>query len=159
MWLRRGGILDPEAADDVLDRVLSKLHLKRDTLSYLAGQDSVSHVHAYLTTMVRNAVLDYGRECGRRTPPLDALKDLPRADQGAPSPGELAERKDSFEKLRGVLASALTEEERQLLEMRFWEDRPIKEIASITGVAYHTAAQRLYRLQKKLRAILADPPA
>ena len=48
------------------------------------------------------------------------------------------------------LVQQLPDEERMLLTLYYFEDRPLSEIAFITGIGEKALANRLYRIRKKL---------
>ena len=48
------------------------------------------------------------------------------------------------------LVQQLSDEERMLLTLYYFDDRPLAEIAFITGIAPKALANRLYRIRKKL---------
>lgn len=58
-------------------------------------------------------------------------------------------REERIEQLQ-VLMEQLSDEERMLLTLYYFEDRPLTEIAYITGIDAKVLANRLYRTRKKL---------
>lgn len=58
------------------------------------------------------------------------------------------------DKIVGIIAEELEEEELQLIEMRFFEKRPFKEIAEILDITENTAKVRTYRILDKLKKVL-----
>ena len=50
----------------------------------------------------------------------------------------------------------LPDDERMLLTLYYFEDRPLTEIAYITGIDAKALANRLYRTRKKLYKILQE---
>jgi RNA polymerase sigma-70 factor (ECF subfamily) len=58
-------------------------------------------------------------------------------------------REERIEQLQ-VVIDQLPDDERMLLTLYYFEDRPLTEIAYITGVESKTLANRLYRTRKKL---------
>lgn len=53
------------------------------------------------------------------------------------------------------LLDSLNEEEVQLLELRFFEERPFKEVAFILNITENNAKVRSYRIVEKLKKIVA----
>lgn len=58
-----------------------------------------------------------------------------------------------------VLNDKLTPEERQVLGLRFWEDKSHREIGKMLRVSYETVRKREIRILKKLEEILQSIPA
>lgn len=58
-------------------------------------------------------------------------------------------RDENIERLQ-VLMDDLPDDERMLLTLYYFEDRPLTEIAYITGIEAKPLAKRLYRTRKKL---------
>lgn len=66
----------------------------------------------------------------------------------APSPGPVEEDPDRTEALceavRGAVAQALTEKQRQVIELYFFEGRSQGEIAGLLGVTQQVVQKRIY---------------
>lgn len=63
---------------------------------------------------------------------------------------------------RSVLAAAinrLTEAEREILLLVYWEHLSVKAVAAVLGCRPGTAAVRLHRARRSLREVLSDPTA
>ena len=58
------------------------------------------------------------------------------------------------DKIVGIISEELEEDELQLIEMRFFEKRPFKEIADILEITENAAKVRTYRILEKLKKIL-----
>ena len=58
-----------------------------------------------------------------------------------------------YERVAKAVAQ-LEEEDLQLVEMRFMEKRPFKEVAEILGITENNAKVKLYRALEKLKKIL-----
>jgi RNA polymerase sigma-70 factor, ECF subfamily len=61
-----------------------------------------------------------------------------------------------LEDLRARLPSILqmlTEEELQIIEMRFFEQRPFKEVADIVGISENYAKVKVYRILEKMKKL------
>jgi RNA polymerase sigma-70 factor (ECF subfamily) len=66
---------------------------------------------------------------------------------------------DPYAEWMPVLSEAvaeLEEEDLQMVEMRFFEKRPFKEIAEILDITENNAKVRTYRILEKLKKILID---
>lgn len=63
---------------------------------------------------------------------------------------------EGFAPLLGDAVATLDEEDLQLIEMRFFEKRPFKEIAEILEITENNAKVKTYRILEKLRKKLMD---
>jgi RNA polymerase sigma-70 factor, ECF subfamily len=61
-----------------------------------------------------------------------------------------------FAPLLGDAVASLEDDDLQLIEMRFFEKRPFKEIAEILEITENNAKVRTYRILEKLRKKLTD---
>jgi len=104
---------------------------------------------AWLFRIARNRVVDYyRRQAVRRHLPLDE-KHLPPLD----GPEDLAAAELTREQLRGALLE-LTEEQQQVIILRFIEGLSIAEIARILGKSKGAIKSLQYRALVSLRLIL-----
>ena len=105
---------------------------------------------AWLFTLAKNQLIDFHRE---RRATLTTLDDA-RPD-GRPGPEALALAEASARETRAALAR-LTEEQRQVLELKFFLDRDNKEIAEIMGKREGTVRALQMRALHALRRHLRD---
>jgi RNA polymerase sigma factor (sigma-70 family) len=136
--------------DDVVQNVLVKL-LSPDARRRLRAARAPAR---YLTVMVRNAATDLIRRRAARVPDPDRL-------EASRTEGDLLiQRLDAEQRaaaLRQAIAS-LSDAERLLLRLRFWDDLSIAEIAGRLGMRYSAVAVRLFRAQRRLRSALGGLP-
>ena len=64
-------------------------------------------------------------------------------------------REERIEQLERLI-DELADDERMLLTLYYFEDRPLTEIAYITGIEAKPLANRLYRIRKKLAKKLSE---
>jgi RNA polymerase sigma factor (sigma-70 family) len=102
---------------------------------------------AYLQAMLRNMALTHLRRRLVEKRALEALARIRQAEQAAILPPE------DLEQLHRELFR-LSDDERELLRQRFWQELTIQEIASRAGISYSAAAVRIFRLVRKLRAVI-----
>jgi RNA polymerase sigma-70 factor (ECF subfamily) len=131
--------------EDVVQNVLVKLQ-SAEALRRLRAARSPA---GYLAVMVRNSTTDLVRkrpgpeaqrnEDANHLPDYTSLQQLALNDRAAA--------------LRHAIAR-LADGDRLLLRLRFWDDLSIAEIAARVGVPYSTAAVRLFRAQRRLKAEL-----
>ncbi len=108
-----------DLTSDVFVRMLAKLK------SYVQGDQPIL---CWLYTIAHNLVIDHYRSNG--TPPLSLEEDLVAGDIGHPV--QAAEDRLAQECLAKVL-KCLTEEQRQVILLKFVEDRDLVEVAALLG--------------------------
>lgn len=127
--------VDPE---DVTQEVLLGLY----SLTAIRRLRSARSVEGYLAVVVKNRVLDELRR--NRSLWRDAVEWEQVQSQTPNLPA------DVLVTLHEML-DELSEEDWELIRMRFWQDLTIEEIADRLDVKYSTASVRLFRLLRKLR--------
>lgn len=137
----------PGDVDDVVQTVLVKLQ----SAESLARLRAARSPEGYAVVMVRNAAVDAVRRRSAVTTATDRIEEQPGS---APRPDEVLDRRARSEAVRTVL-DELEDSERLLLNLRFWEDLSIAEIARRFGMPYSTIAVRMFRLLRRLRDRLA----
>lgn len=137
-------LVDAEHVDDVVQAVALKLQ-SVDALSRMRAARSPE---GYAFMMVRNAGIDLDRRRWRA--PVALPEAGGDAADTAPGQHELLEQRVRGEELEGILAD-LSDSERLLLHLRFWENLSIAEIAARLEIPYSTVAVRMFRLLRRLR--------
>jgi RNA polymerase sigma-70 factor (ECF subfamily) len=127
----------------------------------LAGYAPIKPFENWLTTITLRCCCDYWRVAGRRqerTAPDPEQIDWLERIQAAMS--EEAFRALSFrheaEELLSVTMDRLNAEDRTLIELVYWEDRPLAEAAEVLEWGLVKTKVRLMRARRKLRKIIAD---
>jgi RNA polymerase sigma factor (sigma-70 family) len=138
--------LEHDIAADVTRTLMSERHTRQRVLEARSPP-------AFLRRVILNAVYDRYRRA--ESPPLTDASRLD--DENAPRSQEIIDAADAV----AYVFEQLSDEEQELLGMRFWEELPYRAIAHRLGISYHAAAKRLHRLLHKLRTISeqADLPA
>ena len=131
---------DRGAAEDVFQHVMTEVWRRRTQYD-----PERSGLTTWLLTIARSRAIDEMRR--RRPDPVDPA-DLPEQAQAAPEDHLL----DQW-RVRQLL-DHLPEEERVLLELRFFEDCSQSEIAERTGIALGTIKARMVRGLDRLRTLL-----
>lgn len=127
--------VDPE---DVTQEVLLSLY----SLSAIRRLRAARSADGYLAVVVKNRVLDELRR--NRSLWRGAVEWEQVQSQSPDLPA------DVLVTLHEML-DELSEEDWELIRMRFWQDLTIEEIADRLEVKYSTASVRLFRLLRKLR--------
>lgn len=132
-------------ADDVVQDVLLRLQAPGAIRRLrLAGSPQ-----GYLSVVVRNRVVDEVRRNRTRWRGDPALHPGGDAETGEELTAE------ARLELEQVLAT-LSDDERELLRLRFWAGYSIHDIADHLGIRYSTASVRVFRLLRKLREQMGD---
>ena len=138
--------VDAQDVDDVVQAVALKLQII-DAISRMRAARSPE---GYAFMMIRNASIDLMRRRAHQPVSLieghDTLDPTPMQDQ-------VLERRLRQDELTAVL-DGLSDSDRLLLTLRFWEELSIAEIAERFGMPYSSVAVRMFRLLRRLRAQL-----
>lgn len=107
-----------------------------------------SSIKTYLATIAIRKAIDVGR----KGQPADSIESISMESILAPSTDLLEEliEKENRQELLNALAT-LTEIEKRILYLRYWENRKSKEIALELRITPATVDQRIHRLLLKLR--------
>lgn len=150
-------VADEEAVEDLFQESFIKV---MHTLQR-GGYTSEGKFRQWLMRLVHNMVMDYFRKekaLGRYQPTREPevadgyLSLLPTEEMNAE---ELMIEADTIEGLYRRL-SLLPAEQREVVEMRYWQDLTFKEIAEQTGVSINTALGRMRYALNNLRKAAVD---
>ena len=130
-FLRRG----PEAVDGVNDAAASH------------------HLEGWLFTVCRNRALDQRRKQSR----IIYMEQTDDRTSDEPGPGLLLERKESAGSLLRLL-DQLSENQRDVIRLKFQYDLAYREIAEITKLSVGNVGFLLHTGLKKLRELLSEQP-
>ncbi len=135
---------------DVQDLVQNVL-LKLQSLETMRRLHAARSIEGYLFVMLRNAANDLARRRQLERVIFRSLEDTVPEEQ-AVQHAYVQHAEDAS--VLGDALESLHAEDRKLLEMRFWRNMTIADIARETGVTYSAAAVRLFRILYKLRVQL-----
>jgi RNA polymerase sigma-70 factor, ECF subfamily len=138
-----------EEAEDITQEVFLTLW-RRNTYDPKRGSLS-----SFLTTMTRSRAIDKLRSKGARLRVLQRLQGMVRVETSAPSPLEQASVGERSQVIRGALAQ-LSETERQVLEIAYYEGLSQSEIAKRLNIPLGTVKTRSRQGLLKLRQTLQD---
>ena len=125
-------------AEDLCADVFEKIQRKLD-----AFDSSKASVSTWVFTITRNTVIDYFRR-GKPTEELDEnLSDDTELDEGLLNSETMSE-------LAGALR-ALSEELRDIIVLRYYDGKPLTEIAELMGLSYGAVKLRHQSALVKLR--------
>lgn len=108
----------------------------------------------WILGIARHVIADHWRQSSRQPLSLDALQMSPVA--GAESaPESQVQKRDEAEHLKRAIAQ-LSEEEQDLLALRYAAELPFGEIASLLGKREGTIRVRVHRALGRLRGVLEE---
>lgn len=138
-----------EEAEDITQDVFLTLW-RRNT--YNPERGSLS---SFLTTMTRSRAIDKLRSKGARLRVLQRLQSVVRTETSSPTPLEQASVGERSQLIREAL-SQLTDTERQVLEIAYYEGLSQSEIAKRLNIPLGTVKTRSRQGLLKLRQTLQD---
>ena len=138
---------DPALAEDLLADTFERALRARRRFDPLRGSR-----RTWLYSIALNCLRDRKRREGAEQRALE--RSLPPAG-GSPTTLEIVERKLTLD----AALSALSDEEREAIALRYGADLTLRQIATVTEQRRTTVEGRIYRGLAKLRDDLAEPPA
>ncbi len=117
------------------------------TWLYLSQGKSIEYPEAFLYRAAKNALIDYYKKA--KSGSLDTLLDG-GFDPGSTDSVDEILRQDSIEEIRTLLET-LDEDSKQIIFLRYTEEKPIEEIASLYGKSVNAMTVHIHRIIKKLR--------
>ncbi len=139
-------VIGRDAADDLVSAVFEKVLDKYE--SFDPGRYGLE---PWLFAIARNTLNDYFRR--RKVRGWFTITDREENIASADNVEGEAQRGEENAMLMGALAK-LSEQERELIAMKFTLDRTNREIAAETGLGESNVAVILFRAMKKLKEIL-----
>lgn len=130
----------------------------------LAGYAPIKPFENWLTTITLRCCCDYWRAAGRRRERIAPGDSGPEQSDWlerilAPTSEEafqaLCTRREAQE-LLGATLDRLDADDRMLIELVYWEDRPLAEAAEVLEWGRAKTKVRLMRARRKLRKIIAE---
>lgn len=130
-------------AEELVQEIFLQLH---------ARWDQVNDPRAWLYRSVRNQAYHYLRKSRRETLSSDSGPgpSLPESDSEE-TPDELLAHMETVSQLR-ELVSQLTEKDRRLIQLKYYEDLRYRDISQRTGLTVSNVGFRLHQVLKKLAA-------
>jgi RNA polymerase sigma-70 factor (ECF subfamily) len=129
-------------AEDLAQDILETAYIHLDTVD-------PGRRHAWLMTVTRNKLVDRARRSGR----VDSVAEVPEAADPGLGPDEIALQSADRRVLLEAI-SRLPERDRQLLEVRYLEERSVIETANELGMTVGATKVALHRARERLRATL-----
>jgi RNA polymerase sigma-70 factor (ECF subfamily) len=121
---------------------------------YLTSGKTIEYPEAFLYRAAKNALVDYYKK--QKTSSLDTMIDSGYDPMSNKDTDEIM-RQDDIENIRTLLET-LDEESRQIIFLRYTEEKPIEEIATIYGKSVNAMTVAIHRIIKKLRTTYNEQP-
>jgi RNA polymerase sigma-70 factor (ECF subfamily) len=134
--------LNREEAEDIVQDTLIKVWNKREEWS------EIESIEAFSLTICRNLALDRLKKAENQN---DSLDETPteQADQ-ASNPYEEMIQKDRISLVRR-LVDGLPEKQRSCMQLRDFEGKPYKEIATILGISEEQVKVNIFRARQTIK--------
>ncbi len=134
--------LKHEEAEDVVQDTLMKVWNKRDDL------DKVGSLEAYCLTICRNLSLDHLKRKDTHTESLEKTEVSPQDENLGPY--EQMQQKDRVELVRR-LVNGLPEKQRSCMQLRDFEGKTYKEIATILNISEDQVKVNIFRARQAIK--------
>jgi RNA polymerase sigma-70 factor (ECF subfamily) len=138
----------PDIAEDLVQDVFMKVFSHLDRFELRAA-----HPLGFLFTTARNTIIDHHKK--KKTERLDEDTAGNIRDDMSPSPEAHAALALDVVQLQGALKH-LTQEQQDVVALRFMEGRSVKEVSLIMGKGEEAVRQMQVRALRSLRAYFAD---
>ena len=135
-------VLDTQTAEDICSTTFLKAYEKFE------GYDpSLSGVRTWLCVIARNTIIDQVKSgYSKRTQLMDEMPDVAVNDEAQ----EKVIKKDLCDEVEKLL-KILSEDERELISMRYGMGIQVKEIASMLDTSPNSVSHRITRILEKCR--------
>ena len=134
--------LSNEEAEDVVQETMMKVWSRRD------DWDGIENIEAYCLTICRNLALDHIRKKGNNNESIEQ-KHYDSPDRTS-NPDELMIQKDRLQLVRN-LVNQLPEKQRSCMQLRDFEGKPYKEIATILGITEEQVKVNIFRARQNIK--------
>lgn len=137
--------LNRAEAEDVVQETMIKVWNRRD------DWDSIESIEAFCLTVCRNLSLDKMRRMGNQSQSLDETPGHDSADQSyASNPEEQTVQRDRIRLVRQLIDS-LPEKQRSVMQLRDFEGKSYKEIASILSISEELVKVTIFRARQTIK--------
>ena len=128
------------------------LDITQDTFTkiweYLSLGKTIEYPEAFLYRSAKNALIDYYKK--EKTSSLDLLVESGYDPASYKDIDDVLKR-DDIQSIRSLLQE-LSEDERQIIFLRYAEEKPIEDIAILYGKTANAMTVAIHRIIKKLKA-------
>jgi len=142
---------DRALAEDLLADTFEKVLRSRKRFDPRRGAEKT-----WLYSIALNTLRDHSRRAAAESRALHRAVPVATETPGRPGPSdELAQVEHRDQLVEGL--AALSDEEREVIALRYGADLTMPEIAKVTGEQLTTVEGRVYRALSKLRNRLTEP--
>lgn len=136
---------DRELSQDICQETFVRAWKALPTFSIKKG----GSLQAFLFRIARNLIIDHSRK--KKTASLENYENLASNEDLA----ENVDRRDENKKLKDAMAK-LTEADRQIITLHYFEEMSGAEIAKVVGVREGALRVRTHRIIKKLKDLMEE---
>ncbi|MEK7228343.1 MAG: sigma-70 family RNA polymerase sigma factor [Patescibacteria group bacterium] len=115
---------------------------------HLAKGGVIEHEQAFIYRIAKNAIIDYYKKS--KSASLDSLLEGGYEPESNIHTDEIF-RNDDIKMVQGLLEE-LDEESKQIIFLRYTEEKPIEEIATLFGKSTNAMTVRIHRIIQKLKS-------
>lgn len=132
------------------------LDITQDTFVRLWGHltkgGAIEHEQAFIYRIAKNAIIDYYKKS--KSSSLDSLLDIGFEPETNAHVDEIF-KNDDIKTVQSLLEE-LDEESKQIIFLRYTEEKPIEEIAELYGKTANAMTVRIHRIIQKLKSRYND---
>lgn len=133
---------DRQIAIDIVQDTFTKVWV------YLADGKTIANDEAFLYRVTKNAIIDFFKK--KKSLSLEVVS-ASGFEPESSNEMHVKEKEGDIELVRGMLEE-LDEESKQIMFMRFSEERPIEEIAILFGKTTNAMTVKIHRIIQKLKS-------
>ncbi len=134
--------LNHEEAEDIVQDTLIKVWNKRD------DWDDIESIEAFSLTVCRNLALDHLKQKSHHNESLDSVG-IDTLDKGH-TPYEQMLQKDRMRLVKRIV-DTLPEKQRSCMQLRDFEGKAYKDIATILGITEEQVKVNIYRARQTIK--------
>lgn len=137
--------LNNAEAEDVVQETMIKVWNRRDTW------DQLDSIEAFCLTICRNLALDKTRKKANQAPSIEDDAGVEATDHSwSSNPEERAMQRDQVRLVRRLI-DELPEKQRSAMQLRDFEGKSYKEIASIMGISEDLVKVSIFRARQTIK--------
>ena len=140
--------LNKAEAEDVVQDTMMKLWSRRETLA------EVESIESFCLTICRNLAVDKTRKAERQNASMSEEEEpsLPQMADSSPNanPETLVEQRDRVTLVRQII-NQLPEKQRSVMQLRDFEGKSYKEIASILNISEEQVKVNIFRARQAIK--------